>query len=192
MRIFFGATLPENTKAQIEKVQEGLRILGRDARMEPKDKLHITLHFIGDFDRGRVNSLFSAVTDQIKKSWLKASSIEVGGANYFPDEKIRRGIWVDCQDDGTLAVIADSIQYVASQFGVAPEKRRFKPHITIARFRGDVDISRKNSIDLQKLWSDGKLSIERFFPKGIALFESTLKSSGSEYKILSDIPLNRE
>ena len=97
------------------------------------------------------------------------------------------------RDDGTLAAIAESIKSVTGQFGVAAETRAFKPHITIARLRGGKDErSQKNYLDLQKLWGNGKLSVERFFPKSVALFESILKSSGSEYKILSDIPLCRE
>ncbi len=192
MRIFFGATLPESTKTQIEKIQEELHGSSSDARIEAKNKLHITLQFIGDFDPGKVKNLFSSVVHEIERSSLKASNIEVSGVTYFPNEKVRRGIWVDCQDDGTLAAIASSIQSVTSEFGIVPEKRVFKAHITIARFHGEGKRGRSDYLDLQKLWSDGKLSIERFFPRSIALFESTLKSSGSEYKILWDIPLIRE
>lgn len=192
MRIFFGATLPENTKTQIEKIQEELHGSSRDARIEVRNKLHITLQFIGDFKPEKVDDLFSSVSREVESRCFKSSSTEVNGMNYFPNEKVRRGIWIDCQDDGTLAAIAESIKSVTIKFGVIPEKRAFKPHITILRFRNGADRSQKNFLDLQKLWSDGKLSIERFFPKSIALFESTLKSSGSEYKILSDIPLTGE
>ena len=189
MRIFFGATLPENTKTQTENIQEELRNNIDGIRIEAREKLHITLHFIGDFMPEKIESLFSSVSGEVKRSGFKSSLTEVDGLSYFPSEKIRRGIWIDCRDDGTLGAIAETVKSVAEKFGVIPERRAFRPHITIARFRGEGGTNRKNYLDLQKLWSNGKLSIERFFPKSIALFESTLKSSGSEYEVLSDIPL---
>jgi 2'-5' RNA ligase len=67
-----------------------------------------------------------------------------------------------------------------------PEVRHFKVHITIARLK---EQSSSANLDLKKFESEGKLRIERFFPMSVALFESLLKSSGSEYKILSQISL---
>ncbi len=193
MRIFFGATLPEETKMEIQEIQEEIHSSIPDIRIESADKLHITLQFIGDFAPAKIASLSSSVGEEMEKSSYKSPVTEINGMNYFPNEKIRRGIWIDCRDDGTLAAIAESIKSVTGQFGVAAETRAFKPHITIARLRGGKDErSQKNYLDLQKLWGNGKLSVERFFPKSVALFESILKSSGSEYKILSDIPLCRE
>lgn len=190
MRIFFGATLPAGTKTQIEKIQEEVRVSIHGVRIESRDKLHITLQFIGDFKPEKIETLFSAVSEEIEKSSFRSSANEINGMSYFPNDKIRRGIWIDCRDDGTLAGIADSIKSVTGQFGVVPETRAFKSHITIAQLRvngGGRSLS--DYVNLQKLWSNGKLTVERFFPVGVALFESTLKSSGSEYKILSEIPL---
>lgn len=190
MRIFFGATLPANTKTQIEKIQEEVRVSIHGIRIESRDKLHITLQFIGDFKPDKVGSLFASVSEEIGRSSFRASSTEISGMSYFPNEKIRRGIWIDCRDDGTVAGIAESIKSVTKQFGVIPETRGFKSHITIARLRGDGSgRGLNNYVDLQKLWTNGKLTVERFLPVSVALFESTLRSSGSEYKILSEIPL---
>jgi len=161
MRIFFGATLSESTKTQIEKIQEELRNDIDDIRIEARQKLHITLQFIGDFKPEKVESLFSSVRGEIERSRFKSPLTAVNGLSYFPNERVRRGVWIDCQDDGTLGAIAELIKSVTEKFGVIPEKREFKPHITIARFRGEGDRNRKNYIDLQKLWSNGKLFIER-------------------------------
>lgn len=189
MRIFFGATLPENTKVEISKIQEGLRPLIPNARLEGKGKLHITLQFIGDFKQEEVKKLFSSVAEELRKSLFKFSITEVYDMNYFPNDKVRRGIWLDCKDNGTLAGIAKTIELVTGQFGVIAESRAFKPHITVARLKGQVGGKKMGHyLDLQKFWSEGKLSLERFFPESVALFESTLNPdrSGSEYTILHE------
>ncbi len=192
MRIFVGATLPETTKAEIAAIQDKIKESVPDARIESRDKLHITLQFIGDFPPDKVRGLFDSMKGEFETRDFRSSVTEVLGLNYFPSEKMRRGIWIDCADDGTLAALADSTRSVTSRYGVVPENRSFKAHVTIERFRGEGQKGRSGYADLQKLWSDGKLSIEQFFPESVALFESTLKSTGSEYKVLFDFPLVRD
>lgn len=204
MRIFFGATLPDETRSQIVEVQNRLRPLIDGARYEGPDKLHITLHFIGDFDSRRVDALFGSAEAELRNHPNKSPLTEVFGLNYFPNLKVRRGIWLDCRDDGSLAAFAESVKTSSREYGVVPETREFNPHITIARLRQvldkrghsyhgrEVSDARSHEAeDLQKLVADGKLSVERFFPRSVALFESTLKPSGSEYRILYEYPLEQ-
>ena len=200
MRLFFGATLPHETKIQISKIQNEICNSINGAKIEGVDKLHITLQFIGEFDSEKVEELASSVKRDLEGRALKSPLIQATDLSYFPNKKIRRGIWIDCRDDGTLAVVADSIKSVTRELGVTPEKRLFTPHITVARISGERRGGRRESSfaelkpagGLQKLWNDGKLSIEKFFPTSVALFESKLKSSGSEYRILSEIGFKRD
>lgn len=205
MRIFFGATLPDETKREIAEVQELLNDEVHDAKLEGEEKLHITLQFIGDFRQDRVEELFEAAAAELKNRKARSPLTEIVGISYFPNMKVRRGIWLDCRDDGSLAVFSDAVKSASSQYGVVPEDREFKPHITVARIhrkevrRGSPYESRRTyregdrqrPEDLQKFMRDGKLSVEQFFPRSVALFESTLKPSGSEYRILQEYSLEK-
>ncbi len=205
MRIFFGATIPEIIKDEITEMTNSLRQSLRSARFEGKDKLHITLQFIGDFPADRARELFDSAAAGLVELPARAALTEITGIDYFPNDRVRRGIWLECRDDGSLARLAESIKKTSSVYGVVPETRDFKSHITIARMpqhaggkeRGGVTrsgIGRGGPAfpeDLQKLTGGGKLSVERFFPKSVALFESTLKPSGSEYKILYEYSLEK-
>ena len=205
MRIFFGATLPENTKDEIAEMTSSLRPSLRNARFEGRDKLHITLQFVGDFPAERTRELFDSAAAGLTKLPAGSSLTEITGINYFPNNRVRRGIWLDCQDGGMLARFSEVIKEASSTYGVISETREFKSHITIARFsqhitsgerRGDSHRGYERGIsvfpeDLQKFTGGGKLSVERFFPKSVALFESTLKPSGSEYKILYEYSLEK-
>ncbi len=205
MRIFFGATLPEETKEQILGVQRMLRAEIPGARFEGKDKLHITLQFIGDFPPASVKPLHVSAVNRLSSVSRMSLPIAITGMNYFPGRKVRRGIWLDCVDDGTLALLSDAVKSASAEFGVVPEEGEFKAHITIARLahhpnarhsgeefsRSLPDRGRTLPEDLQKFMGGGKLSVERFYPTSVALFESTLKPSGSEYKILHEYSLEK-
>ncbi|MCL5267842.1 MAG: RNA 2',3'-cyclic phosphodiesterase [Bacteroidetes bacterium] len=188
MRIFFGATLLEETKDEIIDIQRELRSLVSGARFEGRDKLHITLQFIGDFSSEKVEELYNFSTDQLKQKLVEPSAVDIIGLGYFPNENVRRGIWLDCRDSGTLAAIADSLRTSSKEFGIVPESRPFKAHITIARSKGHEAGGMKR-IDLQKAWDEGKLSAKRFFPKSVALFQSRLLPSGSEYEVIHEFSL---
>ncbi len=193
MRLFWGATLPVPTKNQIRKAQVELSQIFANLRIEGVDKLHITLQFMGDLSSDRVDELLKSVRGTIVAGSFNWQSVENKGISFFPNEKISRGIWIDCRDGGTLAAIAESIKSVTADFGIISERREFVPHITIGRFgRNRIRQDFKNGVDLQKLWSQGKLTIGEFFPVSVALFESKLKPSGSEYKIVSEISLETE
>ena len=94
-------------------------------RVDPA-KLHLTLHFIGAFARGRVDALATALTtlDHPVPMALQATKREVW----------RGGIAVLLFDaDPTLAALHDAIGAVVAGFGVALDPRPFSPHATLAR-----------------------------------------------------------
>ncbi len=198
VRLFWAATIPEETKREIAKLQTMLLPRFYQARFEGEPKLHITLNFIGDFRKDMLEDLISSF-EVLKKEFPRGSpATSVTGASYFPSERSRRGIWLDCEDDGTLASVASALGNLSGRFGKTPEARDFRAHIAIARFRESHDAradrtyprrsagadSAISDADLKKIVAETKLATERFSPRSVALFESTLKPSGSEYRIL--------
>ncbi len=166
-----------------------------EARLETRDKLHITLQFIGDFDESRSGYLFESTAEVLESEKHRSSSTKITGIHYFPGLRVRRGIWLDAEDGGSLGGIADSIKQATAGFGVLPEERAFVPHITIARLRnlhhGSEFEKRQTFPDLEKFWAEGKFSVEQFFPTSVALFESTLNPGGSRYRILREFQLEQ-
>ncbi|HEY9166326.1 MAG TPA: RNA 2',3'-cyclic phosphodiesterase [Candidatus Kryptonia bacterium] len=190
MRIFFGATIPDQIKSKIGELQNELFAFEPGARLESKSKLHITLQFIGEFGKDGLEELFASARNDLNKSSVGFSPVRLAGMNYFPNEKMKRGIWIDCSDDGSLSKIARTIELSSAKYGVTPEQRGYKPHITLARLK-EYRGRKESSIDLQKFWSESKLGVERFVPRSVALFESFMNPdrSGSEYRILHEFPL---
>ncbi len=139
--------------------------------------------------------LFAAVGKNLEAAKVISSPTLIRGAHYFPNPSVKRGIWLDAEDDGMLASIAHEIKKVTSKFGIVPESRPYVPHVTIARIKshgaasGDVRLGNDRFPDLQKLWMKTKFSVQQFFPTSVVLFQSTLSPGGSSYRILNEFML---
>jgi len=95
------------------------------ARRVAAPKLHLTLHFIGGFERARVDALAAtlATLDPVREV-LQATKREVW----------RGGIAVLLFDAGPeLAALHCAIGAVVAGFGIALDPRPFSPHVTLAR-----------------------------------------------------------
>jgi 2'-5' RNA ligase len=138
--------------------------------------LHFTLKFIGDFEISQIPKLKEALSEHL------ATIDEVltfKGLFVLPNEKTPRVLYIDIQTDTNIllekAIIIDDI---CSDFGVAREKRQFKPHLTLLRMKS---VSKGFPAMLRK-YSD------TFFGKTdkftINLIESRLSSKGPSYIII--------
>ena len=78
------------------------------------------------------------------------------------------------------------VEKAALRAGFKPEGRKFKPHVTLARFRGQ-------QLDLRDYFSaNGAFSTTPFSVKAVTLFESHLGRGGAHYLALQHYPLFRE
>jgi 2'-5' RNA ligase len=99
-----------------------------------RDALHITLKFLGDMTPEQVTRLD---TNLSRAGGVRPFRVSVSGAGAFPGERSPKILWLGVGEgsDGLtrLASIADRAS-VAS--GCEPERRKFHPHLTLARARG--------------------------------------------------------
>lgn len=92
-----------------------------------------------------------------------------------PDPRRPRLLWAEGETPEEFIRLKKALE---DNFKKEPEKRAPKLHLTIARFRHEEF---KIQLEEKILW---KLNFDR-----IELWESVLKRSGAEYKILASFPL---
>ena len=116
--------------------------------------------------------------------------MNINRAGVFPSQKRPRVLWIGLNEQtGNLEVLYKLLEKSLYEIGFKPEKRKFTPHITLARCK-KMRISEKEKFDKMILEMDDKLkdlSYEKFLINSLVLYKSELHPSGSVYTKLLEI-----
>ncbi len=129
MRLFVAIALPEDLRARLTKLQQGVPA----ARWVDPDNLHLTLRFIGEADGGRARDLDAALA-QVRAARF---DVTLAGVDRFGQGRTSRALWVGVEPVPELDRLQRKVEQAVRAAGFAPEGRKFKPHVTLARFKGD-------------------------------------------------------
>ena len=172
LRLFIAAFLPEETKDVLFRYVQSLRSFLRGVRWEPREKLHVTLRFLGDVDESCLEDISADVGSAVRGS----GSVKSGFDDFclFPGSGNPRVLALGLVKNEQFQSLFDKVQSAVLQNGFEMEKRRFIPHVTLGRIRGDFEGIRK----IPRLDETG-FSITR-----IGVVRSELGSRGSRYTSL--------
>jgi RNA 2',3'-cyclic 3'-phosphodiesterase len=170
-RCFVAIPLPEEVKDRLVAVQPpvapGVRILGRD-------KIHLTLHFLDEIDPQE----FEAARNALSLVKAAAFTITIRGVGRFPPRGRPTVLWAGIEDSPALVALHASVgRALKSAIGFQPERRRYSPHITLARLNPPArpeDIERH--LRERKDFQVPPVLVDRF-----ALFSSVLMKDGPRY-----------
>jgi 2'-5' RNA ligase len=178
IRSFIAIETPPEVKADIVKVQEGLRTTNADVRWESIEKFHITLKFLGNVEEPRLNTLADRLQEALGA--FAPFNITYQGVGCFPNQHHPRVVWIGAEnEDGTLSRIQETIEEAAEQMGFQREERQFHPHITIGRVKGS-----KNLKALVSELGNASFAPHAAIIRDVLLMKSDLKSTGSVYSAL--------
>jgi len=137
MRVFLALTPDERLTAALAALQERIRTaLGASAadwRWPPPGNVHLTLHFLGELDDGRVEAVVGAVTEPVSSTAFDASVDELGA---FPPRGAPRVLWAGIgRGRSQLLALHRELGDRLRSRGCDLEDRTFHPHLTLARAR---------------------------------------------------------
>lgn len=144
----------------------------RGIRPVPPGQLHLTLRFLGDQDEDAAARIDAA----LREVPAPAMSMALQGAGRF---RGRQGaiLWAGLAADPALATFFDDIQCRLATVGIAPERRQFRPHLTVARCRTTVPEGvLRDWLAACRDLSTPPWRVERF-----VLFESFLNQQGARH-----------
>ena len=121
--------------------ESGRRLLARIAPDLPEaswtrpESWHVTLKFLGDVSRDRLADFAAAIGRAAAR--LGCPELATAGAAVFPPRGPARVLAVGFERDGSeaLSELAREADRTAKDLGVPPERRPFRPHVTLARLR---------------------------------------------------------
>ncbi len=125
-RLFTGLEIPSALADELALMRGGLS----GARWIDVENYHLTLRFIGDIDDPTADEV-DAMLQQIRR---KPFTVTLEGLDVFGGDK-PRAIVAKAQPSPPLVELQAEQERLMRRIGIAPEPRRFLPHITLARLR---------------------------------------------------------
>ena len=186
IRSFLAFELPPEIKEQVRRVSEELKKTKLDVRWIKPDNIHLTIVFLGDVREGDI----SAIGREVEKvcSGFHPFDFSLKGLGLFPDRRRPRILWLGYAGDiERVSSMKDVLYERLLPFDIKEEKRQFKPHLTLGRFRGPGRGDEKLDEILKR--HEG-FSSQTFQSRELVLFKSDLKPSGPVYTKLDSWKLS--
>ncbi len=168
MRLFVAIALHEELRARLSRMQQGVPA----ARWVYPDNLHLTLRFIGEADGIEAQDLDAALA-QVRAARF---DLTLDGVDRFGPGRKSRALWVGVAPAPELDRLRRRVEQAVQAAGFAPERRKFKPHVTLARFKGDPGQRLHDH-----LAHHAAFRAEGFEAREFVLFSSFLAQAGAIY-----------
>lgn len=137
-RLFVAVPLPEAATDHVRRLVAALPSPPEDqrpVRWVRLDGLHLTLRFLGETPRDRIDALRSAVDDVAAVA--HGFTITIAGGGAFPGLRQPRTLWLGVAEGReALGVLAQALDDRLVAAGWPRQERPFRPHLTLARSDG--------------------------------------------------------
>jgi len=176
IRLFLGLALPDECRERLSAIAGGLP----GARFVPAENYHLTLRFIGEVDEDRAEAIAEAM-DRLSHPCVpvRLSGLGIAGPGHRAAT-----LWAEAEAAPELTALHEKVERLCRVAGCAPETRRFRPHVTLAKLKGTPPER------LQAYLSGhGLIACPRFFADAVVLYSSVLTPRGSLYTEEMRFPL---
>lgn len=172
LRLFTAIAIPEDVAETLQRRQSGLP----GARWRPLDALHVTLAFYGDASERTADDLASELS---RAEGGGAFEISLKGVGAFGDAHRTHTLWAGLEPSEPLNVLAGRCRSAGERAGVPPERREYRPHVTLAYLKLQANPDRIGAwIAGHNLLHSPPIRIDRF-----GLYSSVLTQDGSVYAL---------
>jgi 2'-5' RNA ligase len=197
VRLFVALDIPEAVRDTLSALTKRFQKMCPGARWVRLAGAHVTLKFIGEVPAEQVELIRTAL------GRVRASGpieLRFAGLGFFPNARRPRVFWagVNAQTshaDGATETAGSALRRQATDVeralepvGIAPEKREFNPHITLARFNSAEGLDALRAAASEAANSEFGSATAREFH----LYQSVLNRTGAEYTRLDTYPLSGE
>jgi 2'-5' RNA ligase len=150
-------------------------------RQVPAENLHITLAFLGSRSAAEADAVASLLPAVARAG--RAGTLETAGALWLPPRRPGVLTVAIAHDDGLRALRAALVDALRAAIGFGPERRPFRPHVTVAR------VARGARVAASALDPPPGL---RFEAEAVMLYRSHTVRAGARYEALARCAVARD
>ena len=182
-RLFVAAKIAPDVIEKLCRAEAGLEKSLGDIRWVRRENLHLTLKFLGEVADERIADIGEALERALAP--LSRVAVSTRGLGVFPDIRRPKALWAGL-DAAPLAPLARAVEDALAALGFAREKREFKPHLTLGRWRAFAGRADALRGEIEQ-WRGRDFGVSEI--KEAVLFQSALKPDGAVYTALRVFPL---
>lgn len=180
MRAFVAIDMPEPVRDALEAVQAGLTV----GRLTDPDTLHLTLAFLGE----QPESVLAELHGQLSGLAAPRFELRLQGLGSF-GSRAPSVIWAGVAPLPALAELRDKVRGAVRRAGIELPRERFRPHVTLARFRRGM--RPEAVLAVQRFVAENAgFAAPAFTVERVSLFQSTLRPDGPLHEVLAEYPLD--
>jgi 2'-5' RNA ligase len=134
-RVFVAIEIPNHVRQALTGPLEALQPLRESIRVNPTERMHLTLHFLGHLPRPIVEQLPSALTAVVSRH--QRFRLMAQGLGALPALARPRVLWagITGADLPRLNALRAELGDALRGTGLTVEAERFHPHLTLGRVR---------------------------------------------------------
>ncbi|HET6879050.1 MAG TPA: RNA 2',3'-cyclic phosphodiesterase [Pirellulales bacterium] len=185
LRTFIAVEMSSEVRSRARQLVNLLQGTGAKVTWVKPEAMHLTLKFLGEVELIDTPAVCEAVKTAVAE--LPPFEIVVSGAGAFPAADRPRTIWLGVSEgNGELVVLHDAVERALAKLGFRQENRRFRPHLTLGRVRGDRDLRELGQLIVKHAdFVGGVSSVDE-----VTVFSSELEAEGPLHEPLAVAPLN--
>jgi 2'-5' RNA ligase len=169
-RLFTGLEVPQDIAFELNLMQGGVW----GARWVDAADYHITLRFIGDIEERLAREIRFALESVIAEPF----TIRLKGIGAFGGLD-PHSIYVGVAESAEIRRLQSTLERHCQMLGLAPEGRKFTPHVTLARLRSPNLANVQDFLARQNLYLSRPFEVGRF-----VLFSSRPSRGGGPYGVV--------
>ncbi len=174
-RLFTGLEIPETVARSLSTLRGGLP----GARWIDPENYHLTLRFIGDID----GALARDIAYMLRSIRHPEFDLRLEGLDAFGGRK-PRAVIASVPSTRPLFELQANHERLLQRVGLAPEGRKFTPHVTLARLRESRHRDVADFLATRAPFRSAPFRVSRF-----VLFSARELSGGGPYVVEAAYPL---
>jgi RNA 2',3'-cyclic 3'-phosphodiesterase len=176
LRLFVGIGFPPELKLQLSLLCSGMA----GAKWVDPGNFHLTLRFIGETGE----SVAADINEALARLRARRFILQLAGTGVFGGADKPRSLWVGVERSPELVALRGKIEQALVRVGLAPEERKFSPHVTLARLHRPPIHTLSGFLATHALFRATPYPVE-----GFSLIASFQTKAGPIYEDQADYPL---